>query len=183
VVAPLRLWRPVLLAVVGFACCMFRCEALPAQEVGTVVALRGPVDIGRGGAWMPAVNGMAVQMGDEVRTGAGGRVSLTFQDGTVLSAGEQSRLVIDQQVFGGDAEPSRAAFRLLQGLVRSVVTAYYAQPGSVFEIDTPTAVAGVRGTEFIVAYDPVADSSEIIGVHGRVDVHSTADRSAPPVLV
>jgi len=41
------------------------------REVGSIVALRGPVDVGRAGAWMPAVSGMPVQLGDEVRTGAG----------------------------------------------------------------------------------------------------------------
>jgi len=180
---PSRSWRRLLLAGLGFACSVLRCGAVPAQEIGTVVALRGPVEIGRGGAWMPAANGMAVQLGDEVRTGVGGRVSLTFQDGTVLSAGDQSRVVIDQQVFGGTAAPSHGMFRLLQGLVRSVVTAYYTQPGSVYEIGTPTAVVGVRGTEFIVAYDPVTDVSDVVGVDGRVEVYSAAARGAPAVLV
>ncbi len=169
---PSKLWRRLFLAGVGFVCSIIRCGAAPAQDVGTVVALRGPVEIGRGGAWMPAVNGMPVQLGDEVRTGAGGRVSLTFQDGTVLSAADQSRVVIDQQVFGGTGGPSHGMFRLLQGLVRSVVTAYYSQPGSVYEIGTPTAVVGVRGTEFIVAYDPVTDVSDVVGVDGQVAVYS-----------
>ena len=131
---PSKSSRRLFLAGVGFVCSLVRCGAAPAQDVGTVVALRGPVEIGRGGAWMPAVNGMPVQLGDEVRTGAGGRVSLTFQDGTVLSAADQSRVVIDQQVFGGTGGPSHGMFRLLQGLVRSVVTAYYAQNlGSLVE--------------------------------------------------
>jgi hypothetical protein len=182
-VAPSTLWRCLLLAAVGFVCSVLQCGAARAQEVGTVVTLRGAVDIGRGGSSVPAVNGMPVQLGDEVRTGADGRATLTFQDGTVLSVGDQSRGGINEQVCGGTEGPSRSGFRLLQGLVRSVVTAYYGQPDSSYEIETPTAVAGVRGTQFIVAYDPGADVTDVVGIDGQVAVNGTAARSAPPVLV
>jgi hypothetical protein len=57
-----------------------------------------------------------------------------------------------------------------------VVGAEYKQRGALYEITTATAVVKVRGTEFVVAYDPVAEVSDVVGVSGQVEVRGATER-------
>ena len=43
-------------------------------------------------------DGHVVQMNDELRTGANARLQITFRDGTLLTLGENARVVIDHYV-------------------------------------------------------------------------------------
>lgn len=154
-----------------------------AQEVGTIAALEGTVEIGRGGAWTAASIGVALRAGDELRTGRPGRLRAVFQDDSVLIVGDESHLVVDEQVFDLNREVFRSVIRLLKGKMRSLVSEYYKRPRAVYSIETPTAVSGVRGTEFVIVYDPVAEVTEVVGVSGLVEVHSVLDRVSRAVFV
>ena len=50
----------------------------------------------------------------------------------------------------------------------------YDNRSSKFEIRTATAVAGVRGTDFITSYDPVTKTTEVITFRGEVAFTSLA---------
>jgi hypothetical protein len=50
------------------------------------------------------------------------------------------------------------------------VSEYYKQPRARYEVETPTAIAGVRGTEFIMLYDASSEVAEVVGLDGTVDV-------------
>lgn len=154
-----------------------------AQEVGTVAAAEGSGDIGRGGNWQAAKVGDPVQQGDELRTGHPGRLRIVFQDDSVLTVTDDSHLTIDEQVFDPSRGTARSLVGLLQGKVSALVSDYYHRAGSNYEIKTATAVAGVRGTEFTMAYDPRNELTEVVGISGHVEVHSATDPSAPGVLV
>src|SRR5262249_31901961 len=123
-----------------------------AQEVGTVAAVDGSAEIGRGGNWTTAAVGNPVHIGDELRTGRPGRLRVVFQDDSVLSVSDDSRVVVNEQMFDARKGTARALFNLLRGKITSVVSDYYHQPGAAYEVKTATAVAGVRGTEFAVEY-------------------------------
>jgi hypothetical protein len=154
-----------------------------AQEVGTVATLEGTADVGRGDTWTAAALGTAIRLGDQVRTGNPGRVSIVFQDDSVLTVADDSQLVIDEQVFNPSGGMVRSLIGLLRGKLNAVVGEYYHQAGSAYEIKTVTAVAGVRGTEFSVSYDPTTELTKVVGVSGLVYVHSMLDPTGPGVLV
>jgi FecR-like protein len=146
-----------------------------AQEVGTIAELDGSAEIGRGGAWTAASVGAAVEPGDKLRTKKPGRLRVVFQDDSVLTLSDNSELVIDQQVFDPAQGKAQSTLRLLRGKVLALASEYYERARAVYEIRTKTAVAGVRGTEFAVYYDPRAEVTEVVGVHGHVEVHSVLD--------
>jgi hypothetical protein len=154
-----------------------------AQEIGTVAALEGTVEIGRAGVFSPAALGSTVSIGDEIRTSRPGRVRVVFRDDSVLNIGEDSNLRLDEQVFDPDRGVFRTLIHLLKGKVRAIVGDYYQRPRGVFEIETATAVSGVRGTEFVIAYDPVAEVTEVVGVTEQVAVNSVRDRVGHRVFV
>lgn len=148
-----------------------------------IAGLEGTVEIGRQGMWSAATLGGAVGVGDELRTSPPGRVRVVFQDGSVLNIGHDSHVVIDEHVFDPEGGRFRSVVRLLEGRVSALVSEYYRRPGAVYEIETATAVAAVRGTEFVIAYDPVGEVTEVVGVANQVAVNSVMDRAARGVVV
>jgi hypothetical protein len=146
-----------------------------AQDVGSVIASEPAAEVGRAGAWTAATAGTPVRQGDTLRTGRPGRLTVVLSDGSVITLGEGSELVLDEHVIEPQADTVRSAFRLLQGKVRSLVSQYYSGRQGSFEVQTPTALAGVRGTDFVVLHDPGGEVTEVVGVSGTVEV-SRADR-------
>ncbi len=163
---------------------IFLCRGhVLAQEVGQVVAAEGNAEIVRASVVSAAQAGLAVHKGDELRTGRPGRIRVMFQDQSVVTVAEDSRLTIDEQVFQPEASKANSTVSLLKGKASSIVSAYYNWAGSKYEVKTPTAVAGVRGTEFSVTYDEHLESTEVLGFSGEVRVRSLADLESPGVIV
>jgi len=154
-----------------------------AQEVGTVAAVEGAGEIGSGGAWTPAAIGSPVHRGDQLRTGTPGRMRIVFQDDSVLALSENSFVTVDEQVFNPATGKAKSFMELLQGKINAVVSDYYHRAGNTYEIKTVTAVAGVRGTEFSMTYNPDQDVTEVMGISGHVEVHSMIDPAGPGVLL
>jgi len=175
-----RTWHAVLIAGLVI---LLAVAAAGAQEVGTIAALEGTGEIARGSARLAATMGAAVHQGDELRTGHPGRMRIVFQDDSVLTVSDGSRVVVDEQVFNPSQGKTRSLFGLLQGKVSAVVSEYYQQRGSSYQIKTATAVAGVRGTEFVVVYDPRTQQTDVAGVHGYVEVRSLFERGGRGVVI
>jgi hypothetical protein len=148
-----------------------------------VAAAEGSAYIWRNGSSVQAVIGAAVQMGDQLATGRPGRMKVVFPDDSVLTVSEDSRVTVDDQVFSADAGKARSVFGLLRGKVNAAVSEYYRNPGNSYEIKTETAVAGVRGTEFAMTFDPDSALTEVTGIHGVVSVRSLNDLEGEGVLV
>jgi hypothetical protein len=85
--------------------------------------------------------GDPVSNGDILRTKAKTKVSITFTDGNTLWLAEKTRMKISRYAT---EEKSNNYFDLFRGKSRAVVTKL--ARGSTFELHTPTAVCGVRGT-------------------------------------
>lgn len=168
-------WRrsarmPVLCAMLALA-----PLAAHAAAVGQIAAVEGQAEVGRGGSTVPAAIGYEIELGDELRTGDG-RMRILFRDDSVLSLSEDTNLVVDEQVFNPEAGNFSSVIRLLGGRIRAAVSEYYGEPGAAYEVETPTAVAGVRGTTFTVAYDDENRVTEVMGIRGRVHVRNLDDR-------
>jgi len=153
-----------------------------AQAAGSLAAVVPPAEVGRDGSWTVAAVGAEIGMGDALRTGAAGRLKVVLADGSVLVISERSELVIDEHVYRPAEGSLSAVLQLLNGKVRAIVSDYYGATGTKFEIKTETAVAGVRGTDFVVRYDDLTASTEVIGVSGRVTV-SNPSLAANAVIV
>ncbi len=120
------------------------------ETVGMVKHVRGTVHIERGAEKLPATVGTPLQVADKVRTGADGAVGLTLKDHTLLSAGPNSLLSINQFSFDSTTHDGKLSVSIRKGTV-SVTTGKIARktPESV-EFHTPTSMLGARGTEFVV---------------------------------
>jgi hypothetical protein len=146
-----------------------------AEDVGWVAAVDGTAEVQRGGAWTALAQGATVQLGDHVRTAAASRLKLLFRDDSVVTLGERSELVIDAQMAG--AAPS-SSFSLMLGKMRAVVADRYGASGAKFEVKSPTAIAGVRGTSFFASYDKDRDETQVVGLESITAVRGVADTTA-----
>lgn len=169
--------------IIVTVCVGLLASAAAAQEVGTVASLNGSAQLGREGDWRAVAISSPVYMGDTIRTGQPGRVSIVFQDDSVLNVGDGSDVVVDEQVFDSESGSYQSTLRLLRGKLRALVSQYYETPGAGYEIETPTAVAGVRGTEFVVSFDEIRRQTDVVGVGGRVSVRVLQGRAGEEVMV
>jgi len=137
--------RPLLAVVLAFA-----AAHADAADIGQIKVSKGAVTIERAGQQVPAAVGTHVQASDVIRTGSDGSVGITMTDDSLLSAGPNSVLALDRYDF--DDVTSRGQFdaSLAKGSLAVVSGRLAKKSPDAMKIRTPSAVLGVRGTEFVV---------------------------------
>ncbi|MBZ5627866.1 MAG: FecR domain-containing protein, partial [Acidobacteriia bacterium] len=117
------------------------------QKAGAITALLPIATISRGTGKAVVTNeakkGDELWWNDLVKTQKGGRARITLTDQSILSLGAQS----DLRIVKHDDRSQQTALQLVGGRMRAEVAKITRQGGS-FELRTPTAVAGVIGTDF-----------------------------------
>jgi hypothetical protein len=130
----------------GIGCAM-------AQEpawAGMVKRVNGKVSVVRAGATLPVAEGTRLNAGDRIVTGPDSGVGIALADDTLLTAGASSRVELNDVRFDATTQDGNIFVRLLQGALHMVTGLVARQSPQNVRIETPTAVMGVRGTEFIV---------------------------------
>ena len=123
-------------------------------RAGTFKQVQGEVRTGRDSAQASPHSGDAVRAGERIATGRDGAASLVLRDGTVLTLGPNTTADLSQFQYDATTQEGNFALDLLQGSLR-VVTGLLAKLNpDRFKVKTPTAVVGVRGTDFIVEAAP-----------------------------
>lgn len=121
-----------------------------AAGIGQIKVANGTVTIERGGRSMPAAPGTPVQPADVVKTGADGSVGITMTDDSLLSAGPNSVLALDRYDFDPVTRAGRFDSSLRKGTLAVVSGRLAKQSKDAMTVRTPSAILGVRGTEFVV---------------------------------
>jgi len=149
--------------------------AAAQEEVGAVAAVVGTAEALHPGAtgWAALAAGAPVLLGDQLRTGAASKLKVLFRDDSVLTLAPNAQLTVNEQVVPTAGGASR--FSLTVGTVRAVVSEQYGRAGARFEVETPTAVAGVRGTSFIAQYDASLEETTVVGLEDVTNVRSKVD--------
>jgi hypothetical protein len=125
--------------------------AAAAADIGQVKIARGQVTIERQGKAMPAAVGTRLQVADVVRTGADGSVGITMDDDSLLSAGPNSALSLDNYAFDSTTNQGRLDTSLNKGTLSVISGRIAKQTPDAMTVRTPNAILGVRGTEFVVS--------------------------------
>lgn len=139
------------------------------QRVATVRNASGQVAVQRGGqnTFVPLASGAGLKSGDVVRTGPKSWAEFGWRDGTRWKLGANSLLTFEKAQFNPARSSEVARFYLQNGqIVMRVVRP--TTPSSRFEIETPHAIANVRGSVFRVAVDQFATQIQVL--QGQVDV-------------
>ena len=124
-----------------------------------VMRTAGPVDVLRKGQsqWVPAVVGMQLVDGDQIRALSKGSADLRLTDGSTIFVAENTRFAVIKLEYDAASGARNTALHLVVGKVRAEVTKASLQlvraRQSNFTISTPAGVAAVRGTVMVVTYD------------------------------
>jgi hypothetical protein len=124
-----------------------------AADVGLVKVSRGSVQIERNGAKMAAPVGASVMASDVIMTGADGSAGITFTDNSLVSVGPNSVFAIDKYRFDTTTHAGEFEGSLRKGRLAAISGKMVKQSPESMKIRTPSAIMGVRGTEFVVQVD------------------------------
>lgn len=134
-------------------------------EHGVFMIVEGDVQIENVQGSLPAKVNSKIQSGESVIT-AEGRAKIVMTDRNVIVVMPNSRLKIES--YTNTPEDKNVTLNLIEGTVRTDVEQIYDDENSKFEVRTPTATVGVRGTQFITSYSKDGDATEVTTLRGRV---------------
>jgi hypothetical protein len=140
----------VILAAATFAAASY------ANDVGQIKNLHGAVHVERDGQKLVAASGMGVKQSDVLVTGADGSVGVTFLDNSLLSIGPGSALAIDRYSFDSTTHDGHFDASLKRGTLAVVSGRIVKRSPEAMRVRTPSAIMGVRGTEFVVKVEEPA---------------------------
>ena len=140
-----------------------------AQNVVRVSSVSGPVEwkpvtAAKFAPWQLSV--AMVHVGDQVRTGPGGMLTLELADGSYMVVSENSTLTI--QDFWSPNLPNLV--KLMMGRVRFYIQRLGGKPNP-YNVQTPSALIAVRGTIFDVMVDE-SNVTEVSCLDGSVAVET-----------
>jgi len=118
-----------------------------AVVAGYVTRLRGEVLLLADAKTQPLALGSTLPLGGRLSTGADARLEARMQDGSLLTLGERTEFVLEQ-VAGSTAAVRDSRFSLLKGAFRAITgTLADGQKPASWQVRTPVAIIGVRGTD------------------------------------
>lgn len=137
---------PLLLALLVFP----QLTAQAAEPIGTVKTSSGHANIIRSGPPAAAIVGRPIHQNDVVTTGTNGTVGVTFTDGTLLSLGPNTELVVDKYVFDPNASDGSFTASMARGTLQFISGGIAKLSPDAVTVNTPTGSIAVRGTRFLV---------------------------------
>jgi hypothetical protein len=154
--------RGALLALISAA---FANSAL-ANSGNVNFAIGGITVTGADGSQRPLSKGTEVRSGDKIVSANNGRAQIRFSDGAFVSVQPNTEFDIKDYRFNGTTDGSeRALFGLLKGAMRTVTGLVGRVNRNSYQIATPTATVGIRGTGGVVAIGSDGSTS-ITGTSG-----------------
>ncbi|MCC5888346.1 MAG: FecR domain-containing protein [Gammaproteobacteria bacterium] len=176
---------PFLSGLLALSLLLASMSLLASDPVGRVVLARGDATaLAADGSSRALARRDEVLEGDTLVTGAGAALQVRFDDGGVLSLRGDTRIELAVYRSGRPAAgPDRILLRALQGAIRTITGTIARQDPSAFEVETPVASIGIRGTHFEAAQESA--NAWIIGVwdggirvyneHGAVNLGRDAE--------
>ena len=152
---PTNLLVAVLLIAIG--------NVYAAEPIGGVFEQSGkPGSIVRTtGEELTANLNTGIESYDNVET-ENGRLKIKFVDETQISLTEHTLVEITEYVYDPDPSKSKMAMNFVQGTARFATGGLGLVPKENIQIDTPTAVIGIRGTDFTTTVDELGRSLVIL---------------------
>ena len=136
--------------------------ALP-NKIAVATKVKGPVEImpiGKKG-FSDLEPGTILSDGDKIRTGPSGFTAIIFiDDKSTLKVKDNSEVVITGKRTAASISKK---INMDEGTIRATVK----KQNTDFVIQTPTSVASVKGTDFLLVSDPET-GDQIIGIEGIV---------------
>jgi hypothetical protein len=154
-----------------FITSFFIISAHAADAVhGVMMVVKGDVKVtsGKDKTTEAAKVGKKVFPGDTITAGPDSRAKIVMSDKNVLNISPDSKMTIEKYTNG--ANDKNVELKVEYGKIRASVEQKYDGEKSKFNVKTPSAVAGVRGTDFLTSYNAGTKQSQVITFSGTVAV-------------
>ena len=153
--------------ILVFLLISFSGNAFAKDDAGRVLAVKNKALIQRDENKLTAKAKQGILMQDTVSTMKASKAKMLFNDDSILTLGESSKVVIKEYVYN-KGKGGTSVFNLLEGKMRSVVGK------TKFQIHTPTAVAAARGTVILSEVGVLSGTqfATFICLEGEVEIVS-----------
>lgn len=131
--------------------------------------VRGSVAVRSGSKVQVVKTGEIVRNGQTIQTSGSGYAEVQFRDGSIIKVYPNSRYLIAEEASAKDKNPSKSM--LISGSAGFELGSLnkLKKDNEKFILYTPTSVAGIRGTEFVVQNDKNGRSQMLV-TEGKVAV-------------
>ena len=147
----------------------------------TLAVMNGDVYLRKLGeeAWSPVTETAWVLAGDAVKTGENGTAVLTFLDGTESLIDPDTEMTVTALQLNPE-EPFLLQLKLWAGSTWHRITGFR-MPGSIYKVETPSAILVARGTAWWVRVDPDG-LTWVVVLEGHVDMQGEYTLISPEDL-
>jgi hypothetical protein len=167
-----------LLALMLVLCVPHVTFAIEDDFQATLTDFEGEVLFQKAGdkTWLPVEANMPLESGDRIRTGFNSSAEILIDDGSILKLEDNAKMELTGLYVDSATKKVKTRLYLAIGRLFSNI-AQMMNRESRFDVQTPTAIVGIRGTEFVIE---LADAEETdVGVfEGSVYVNSVDDQGS-----
>lgn len=145
-----------------------------AEVYGTMMVVKGDIKVNstKSGKMETAKVGFKVYAGDAIQSGADSRAKIIMSDKNVINVSPDSKVTIAKYENNPAKDSRNVELKVDYGKVRASVEQQYDGEKNKFNVRTPTAVAGVRGTDFVAGFNPTTRQTTVVTFTGVVAVGS-----------
>lgn len=161
------IFRAALPVLLFIALLPFVAAAQQGTVVATVININGRLDYreSENTDWKPAKKLDALYQGYQLRTQTGNKAMIVYNATKArVLINENTQIEIQAQVATPGGKPAKDRTKLMMGQVYSKL-----KSGN-YEVETPSSVASVRGTEFDARYDIQTDTATYLVLESTVEL-------------
>lgn len=161
---------------------LFTPYAIANSPFGTFASVKGDVTVMTDAKKTQPKVGDKIFQGSSIETGTSGRAKIIMSDRSVIHISPSTKTNIANYV--PNEGKKNVEIQLSQGKIRSEVKGAYGE-NNKFLIKTPTAVAGVRGTDFLVNHNIQTNTTSVTTFKGAVELTALKNGipSGSPVII
>jgi len=157
----------ILLALILTLASTWWVTAEDAKNVAVVQMMRGKVSVLYGSASAPVKQGDWIKEGGVIKTSEKSIAKLVFIDKSSINVAPNSEMKVEKF-----SKTEAGLLDIVKGKIRAEVTKDYlemnqGQKSKLF-VKSPSAVMGIRGTEFVFAHNHLNNTSSAILIEGEV---------------
>lgn len=161
-----KVLRLFLMAIFISALFLMIAEAQGPRGVAFVLKVRGVLGLRRHGQteWAEARRGTILNSGDDLKTGFNSLAAIKFADNSaIIKMRENTYLTVNAE------REERTLSKRLFMEAGDIWTRVDPEAGS-FQVETPTAVAAVKGTEWVMFVSLDGDTCIVYGIEGLIEL-------------
>ena len=144
-----------------------------------VVSIAGKAELKSGDKWVPLTKNSILSVNDTIRTGDKSLAEIKLADNTVITLSENTEVVLQEMtteklkkksMFGKEGQNlNKIKLNMTNGQIMSKLQKNDKTKNS-FSLNTPVAVCGVRGTQFVTSHS--GENTNVDVIEGEVDVYN-----------